>query len=340
MHVGVVGLNHRLAELNLREMLAKTSQRRFGPGCSVHIHHDFVLLSTCNRTEIYFSSVDLTETHKYILSILRHDIGCDFEQKLYSFFDEDCFQHLARVTSGLDSAIVFETEIQGQVKVAYERACQYSRLSHHLHFLFQKCLRVAKKVRSGIPVERGVPDVEHAILNTGKHFFSEIEGQEVLFIGASNINMKILHFLKNKDIDNITLCNRTDTIAWQVAEKYNLKTLSWNRLDTWQKYDWVIFGTKSPDYLITNKCLENSKCSQKLIIDLCVPRNVDPYLGKNPQVTLLNIDQINRMLKMRKKQIHSLVTYAESVVNESSERQVSIFRKRESVRVSLQSVEA
>lgn len=340
MHVGVVGLNHRLADLKLRERLAKTCQRRFGPGCSVHMHHDFILLSTCNRTEIYFSSVDLTETHKYILGILRKDIEGDYEQKLYSFFGEDCFQHLARVTSGLDSAIIFETEIQGQIKVAYERACQYSNLSHHLHFLFQKCLRVAKKVRSGIPIERGVPDVEHAILNTGKHFFRQVENQEVLFIGASDINLKILHFLKNKSVENITLCNRTDCTASHVAEKYRLKTLSWNKLDKWQRFDWVIFGTKSPDYLITKKSMNPSKCSQKLIIDLCVPRNVDPSLGKNPQVTLLNIDQINRMLKMRKKQIHSLVTHAESVVVESSTRQVDIFRKKEDVRVSLQPIEA
>lgn len=332
MHVGVVGLNHRLADLKLRERLAKTSQRRFGPGCSVHIDHDFILLSTCNRTEIYFSSADLTETHKYILNILRHDIEGDFEQKLYSFFDEDCFQHLARVTSGLDSAIIFETEIQGQVKVAYERACQYSNLSHHLHFLFQKCLRVAKKVRSGIPVERGVPDVEHAILNTGKHFFNKVENQEVLFIGASDINLKILHFLKSKSIDNITLCNRTDHTASEVAEKYSLKTLPWSNLSKWQGFDWVIFGTKSPDYLITYNCMDQVNCGQKLIIDLCVPRNVDPSLGKRAQVTLLNIDQINRMLKLRKKQVYSLVTHAESVVTDSASRQVDIFRKKEDVR--------
>lgn len=335
MHVGVIGLNHRLADLALRELLAITCQRRFGPGCSMHVGHQFVLLSTCNRTEIYFSSDDLTEAHKYVLGILRQDIDSDFEQKLYSFFDEDCFQHLARVTSGLDSAILFETEIQGQVKVAYERASEYSIQSHHLHFLFQKCLSLAKKVRSEIPLERGVPDIEHAILTMGRQFFEKIEQRRILFIGASAINLKILQFLKSKNIKAITLCNRTEKTALEVAERYGVGMLPWNELHQWENFEWVIFGTKAPHYLIT-KCQTKSVIgSKKLVIDLCVPRNVDPTLGKDSRISLYNIDQINRMVKMRKKQTRAVVEGAEAVVAESSMRQVAIFRKKEEARSSL-----
>lgn len=328
MHVGVIGLNHKLADLSLRELLAITCQRRFGSGCSVHVDHQFILLSTCNRTEIYFSSDDLTETHRYILGILRQDIAGDFEQKLYSFFDEDCFLHLARVTSGLDSAILFETEIQGQVKAAYANACKYSTYSYHLHFLFQKSLCLAKKIRADISFAREVPDIEHAILHTGEHFFPEVKNREVLFIGASDINLKILHFLKVKNIHDITLCNRTDKTAQQVAERYQVKILSWSKLNSWKEFDWIIFGTKSPHYLIDHNQTHFPPLSHKLIMDLCVPRNVDPSLGKNPHVTLLNIDQINRMVKRRKKQTRVLVQRAESLVADSSTRQVNIFRNK------------
>lgn len=329
MHVGVVGLNHKLADLKLRELLAKTCQRRFGPDSSLHPHHEFILLSTCNRTEVYFSSRDLKETHKYILHIIRQEIQGDFDQKLYSFFDDDCFHHLAKVTAGLDSAIPFETEIQGQVKAAYEKATLYRKLSHYLHYLFQKSLRIGKKVRSQKPTKSGIPDVEQAILNTGQHFFENIENSRLLFVGASNINLKILNFLKTKEATEIAICNRTDKIASQLAEKYQVDTIPWKNLSTWHHYDWVIFGTKSPDYLIQKDGLIQTKCSQKLIIDLSVPRNVDPHLGKHPDVTLLNIDQINRMLKIRKKQLGSMLIEAEQIVTDSSSHLLSLFRKKE-----------
>ena len=121
----MLGINHKLADLKLRELLAKASQRRFGAGISTHGSHHFILLSTCNRTEIYFCSDDLAATHTYLLSILRNEVDEEFDQKLYSYFGRDCFHHLARVTAGLDSAIVAETEIQGQVKKAYEFAAQF-----------------------------------------------------------------------------------------------------------------------------------------------------------------------------------------------------------------------
>ena len=86
MRVGIVGINHKLADLKLREHLAKTCQRRFGSGCALHGDHSFVLLSTCNRTEVYFSSDDLPATHTYLLNILRNDVSEEFNQKLYSYF--------------------------------------------------------------------------------------------------------------------------------------------------------------------------------------------------------------------------------------------------------------
>lgn len=331
MYVGVVGLNHRLADLKLRELLAKCSARRFGAGQSLHLHHEFILLSTCNRTEIYFSSPDLTETHNYILNILRREIDLDFDQKLYSFFHGDCFQHLVRVTSGLDSAIVFETEIQGQVKVAYEQACRYKSFSFDMHYLFQKSLKVAKKVRGEVQQERGVPDIEHAIYNTGCYFFRETRRKKILFVGASAINLKILHFFKNKEVGDITLCNRTDETANKVAEKYPITILKWSSLKEWVNFDWVIFGTKSPSHLIDGKALRSS-CTRdhsKLIIDLSVPRNVDPEMAKEAGIALFNIDQINRMVNVRKKQVQSLVDQAENFVSYSSTKQVAIFHEKQ-----------
>ena len=292
MRIGVVGINHKLADLKLREKLAKACQRCFGAFQAVHGQHFFILLSTCNRTEVYFSSADLAATHTYLLSILRNEVEDEFDHKLYSFFGIDCFSHLTRVTLGLDSAIIGETEIQGQVKLAYENTSDYHSLPSDLHFLFQKALKISKKLRSELNLGRGMPNLEHAVLQTGKHVFKNPEQISLLFVGASDINQKILSFLKNKNFQNITLCNRSNEQSILLGELYGVKYLAWSQLKSWQEYDWIIFGTKSPDYLITQQEVLHGKFSQKLIMDLCVPRNVEPRLGQNSNIILLNIDQI------------------------------------------------
>lgn len=333
MQIGVVGINHKQAELQLREQLAKTCQRRFGPGQSAHTHHAFVLLTTCNRTEIYFSSPDLAETHTYILNILKNSLNLEFDQKLYSFFNEDCFTHLCRVTCGLDSAILFESEVQGQVKIAYEKACYFSNLPCDLHFLFQKTLRVGKKMRSTMPFGYNICGLEQAIFNTGRHFFKDIHNKRILFIGASDINLKTLHFLKNKGAENITLCNRTDKIASDFSEKYQTQALPWKQLSDWHTYDWIIFGTKSPEHLISIQDLPQEIVKQKLLIDLCVPRNVDPKIGCLSGITLLNIDQINRMLKFRRLKIQNFINDSEKLVEEFSDHQIKIFRTKKELKL-------
>src|SRR5690554_1094898 len=115
LSVGVLGVNHKTANLPLREAIARAVVNLK----SIFLPLQIVILSTCNRTEIYFSAEDLTEGHSHLLSFLRKAIDVPFEQAFYSFFGMDCFFHLCRVAAGLDSAIFAESEIQRQVRVAY-----------------------------------------------------------------------------------------------------------------------------------------------------------------------------------------------------------------------------
>ncbi|MDP1879902.1 MAG: glutamyl-tRNA reductase [Parachlamydiaceae bacterium] len=328
IRMGVIGINHKLADLKLREQLAKTCQQRFGFLQSVHQNHYFILLSTCNRTEIYFCSNDLAETHSYILQILRAEVNEEFDHKLYSYFGLDCFSHLVRVTSGLDSAIIAETEIQGQVKKAYETVADFFTLPSEIHFLFQKSLGIAKKIRTDLQLGRGMPLLEDAILHTGKLLFKETEKTNVLFVGASEINQKILEFLKNKHFSKITLCNRTVENAYNLSQQFNIDLLPWSQLSSWIDYDWIIFGTKSSNYLISDKDIKNKKVSQKLIMDLSVPRNVEPKLGQHSKVTLLNIDQINRLLKIRHDRIHHILEEADHRISEATQQHVSRYLEK------------
>lgn len=327
MRVGVVGINHKQASLRLREVLAQKCQKWFSadrPGIS---SEKFILLSTCNRTEIYFTSYNLADTHTHILQIIRQEVNEDFEQRLYSFFGEECFYHLSAVTAGLDSAIIWETEIQGQVKAAYEGAAELSVLPNELHYLFQKSLKNGKYLRRHFQTGRGMPDIEHAILDIGSRSFLDIRKIQILFIGASAINLRILSYLKNKGLEQITLCNRTESRAVHHSKRLSIDMLRWENFDAWQEYDWIIFGTKSPKPLLT---FGDFSCRQnhKLIIDLSVPRNVDPFVERHPRVTLHNIDQVHCMLEGRRKRMKHIATEAHNLLAEVIHRQAGAFRKK------------
>ncbi len=338
MRVGVLGINHKLADLKLREMLALVCQRSFSPANSSHEGHHLVLLSTCNRTEVYFSSDELADTHSYLLNILRSEVKENVEQKLYSFFGYDCFLHLARVTAGLDSAVIAETEIQGQVKGAYEFASDFLKLPSELHYLFQKSLKIGKHVRSNLSLRRGLPDLEHALYSAGAHFFAKQEAPKILFVGASEINRKLLIHLKYKAAGAITICNRTLAVADAWAEQYGIERLEWQRLSDWHTYDWIIFGTKSAYPLINSNSIPATMDKQKLIVDLAVPRNVDPALSRDRRITLLNIDQINRSLRIRRRRMIDNLIQVEAQLAEAARTQVSIYQEKESRRYQFASV--
>lgn len=324
MRVGVVGINHKQASVQLREKLAKTCEKWFG---SERSHETFILLSTCNRIEIYFTSDNLADTHTNILHVIRQEVDESFDQKMYSFFGEDCFFHLSSVTAGLDSAIIWETEIQGQVKAAYEKG---SSLPYELHYLFQKSLKNGKLLRKRYQGIRGIPDIEHAILDVGMKATHHTNTPNILFVGASAINLKILTHLKNKGLKRITLCNRTDSRASHHAYRHHIQSLPWSELHTFHQFDWVIFGTKSPTPLIIPDVCRPSK--NQLILDLCVPRNVDPQIGNLSHITLHNIDEIHRLLEGRRQRIAHLAREAELFLEGVIKRQLHSFRRKTKIR--------
>lgn len=315
MQIGVIGVNHKLADIALRDMIARACQRRFFLENPLQ-EGSYVLLSTCNRTELYFSAQNLVQAHQECLSILKAEVAEDFEQKLYTFFGFDCFFHLAKVTAGLDSALIAETEIQGQVKGAYVAGADLRALSKDLHYLFQKCLKIGKEMRSCYQFEKDLPDIRHALIGCATSYFEKLP--PVLLIGASEINIKIASFLRQKGI-SVTFSNRSNRA---IPEGFDL--LEWCDLHThWHTFDWVIAATKSPHYLLTEKPAER----QKLLIDLAIPRNIDPRL-ESTQVRLLNIDQLHELVDKRRvrleERVHHLNTHLVTLVL----RQINSFQSK------------
>lgn len=318
MRVGVIGLSHKSADLQSREEFVKNCQQWFKSFSSFAHYFDeatsFVFLPTCQRVEIYFSSPHLEVTYSCFLKLLQQEVGQEYAAKTYVYFEENCFWHLVRVITGLDSPNRGEKEIQIQVKVAYEAARKERTLGKDLHFIFQKGLRIAKKVRYALEFEKCSSSLEEALLNIGYHFFENFSYPKILFIGASEINQKILKYFKSKVRNSITLCNRSIK-GKKIAFDQDLLWLEWDQLTSWIDYDWIIIGTKSPDYLLECAHLLPQKAqSKKLLIDLSVPRNIDPQMNEKEGIRILNIEQIQPLVKHATYQKTAWVEEAESLV--------------------------
>jgi glutamyl-tRNA reductase len=294
MDIGILGISYKSSELFLREHFAKVA-------ASFSSSLPFVLLSTCNRTEIYFSSADLSGAHSDLLAALKTEVAV--EEKLYSYFGKQCFEHLARVTSGADSAFFGEAEVQGQVKRSYEAAAQSRTLSSSLHFLFQKCLKIGKEVRTIFSLPKGSVSLESTLWDLARCFFVQKRPISLLLVGHSEINRKIIHFLKNKGDFDLHLATRHYDSAEDVMKKYEMKLFPWEDMDNWTQFDMVIAGSKSSNYILKANQIrkEKSLIKTKLIVDLSMPRNVDPLIEKNPHITLFNIEEIGGFIEQRQR---------------------------------------
>ncbi|MFI5333719.1 MAG: hypothetical protein ACHQT8_00955 [Chlamydiales bacterium] len=326
MRIGVMGMNAKSSELDLRERLTRAAQKLFGLDSAPLRIENSLLLATCHRTEIYFSGDDLPAVHGEILELLRKELELPFEEHLYSHFEGDCFLHLAMVVSGLDSVIIGETEIQRQVKRAYENALLYRSLSTPLHFLFQKCFKIAKEMRSTSFFPRGNLSLEGSVFQLFKQQLN-LEGP-VLFIGNSAINRKIMRFFRRKDVEKLALCTRGLHAAHEFAHEGSVNLIEWNEISSWQKYPLVICGTNLPEYLLTEQAMQG-EINTRLIIDLCVPRNVDPRLADDPRITLLNIESMNRLLQAKAGRNDEQLSRCRESVAHLVTRQLAIFAQKE-----------
>jgi glutamyl-tRNA reductase len=317
LKVGVVGLNHKTAELSFRESMAKGASALAGEK-ALFFPHPTVLLSTCNRTEIYFSAENLAEAHSDLLLLLRRHIAGPFEHRLYSYFGIDCFAHLGRVASGLDSAILAETEIQRQVKVAYEFASEYASLPPCLHFIFQKALKIGKTIRSQPLFERGAPSLSNTIWELISHSMPNWSQKKALFVGYSKMNRTLAAYLIRKGMRDLTFATR-DPSSVRLSHCTGFDR---SILKSWQNFDLLFCASQSNESLITGTSRRSP-----LIFDLSVPRNVDPALAGDPQITLYNIEQLNQIIDQKQKAQSKDYELCEELVWENVLKLARIYRE-------------
>ena len=316
MFVGVIGISYKSAELDLREELASL--------CPLVLRNqNCVLLSTCNRTEIYFSSLDLASTQSDILHALKKVVLREFDHAMYSFFGRECFEHLAMVTSGLDSAILGESDVQRQVKLAYREAAEHHRLSSSLHFLFQKSLKMGKEVRS---MFLSPMTLEGTVQRLVQNFFYEKKVLNIFMIGFSEINRKVAATLLKRPSVKMTFCTRSPRAAEAFALDHGVSVMGSNCLDLWREHDLVICGTQSSGYVISET---PEVFKTRLMIDLSVPRGISPELNRCPLLTLFNMQEVGRLVERERQERSHEIALIQKQVEGFVDRQIRIFNEKQ-----------
>lgn len=301
LSIGVLGVNYKVADLGFREEIARAAEILRGVK-GLFFPYPTVLLSTCNRTEVYFSAPDLAEAHGELLSHLRLKMQGPFEHKLYSYFGLDCMTHLCRVTAGLDSAILAETAIQRQVKTAYQESKQ---LNSALHFAFQKALKVGKNLRTKLHMQKG-PTLYNALWQ-----LAEWNKKKIFLVGFSEINRGLLSFLSHKGSFEITLCTKKPS---QVRLEH-AQVVDRLALNHWNAYDIIVAASKADQFLIQGK-----SSPHQIIFDLSVPRNVDPQVGG----IIYNIEAIHAWIQ--KERSISDPIHMDEMITENALKLVQMYR--------------
>ena len=325
MQIGLLGVNHKSADVNMREKVSKACLMRLSRDSAIAMRYRCVVLSTCNRIEIYFSSENLAEAHSALIHLLREEMDADFEHTLYSLFGLDCFIHLVQVASGQDSAVIAESEIQHQVKVAYEQTVLHYPLPSCIHYLFQKSLKLSKQIRSHFSLAQNRVTVAKTLFQVSENLVKSLKGLPILFVGNSEINRKVMAYFKCKGVKQMSLCTRSPFSAMAMAEKEGLSLLAWENISLWQNYPIVVCGSNVSHFILTKP---KEMVHTRLIFDLALPRNVDPSLAKHPQLVLFNIEELMALMEQKQEKNGLEIARAREWTLDSVQRYYDLFQSK------------
>jgi glutamyl-tRNA reductase len=300
----VVGLNHKTASVDLREQFAVRASNLVSSSNHLRIQEDqeeMVLLSTCNRVEIYLTCQQEQGRPSSLLRSL-FDGAPDLRAHSYNYQNLDAVRHLFRVAAGLDSMVLGETEITGQVKKAYEFARSSGFTGATLNRAFQKAFEVVKEIRTGTLIGRGATSIGSvAVELAGKIFPQDLPRQPVLIIGAGQMAEACARHLSKKGTRSIMVSNRSFERAVKLAGDFGGRAVRFEDcLSAMASADIVVASTSSPvallNYEEVRKVMMTRRNRPLLLIDISVPRNIDAELQRLGNVYLYNIDDLNEIV--------------------------------------------
>lgn len=323
----VVGLSHHTAPLEVRERAAFTRgelkdalaalKGEVGGG---------VILSTCNRTEVYTLAPNGREyPHKLVRFLGQHRpiAGEELSRYLYAYGPQEAVRHLFRVTSGLDSMLLGDSQILGQVRDAYGTSLACGCVSGPLDKLFHRALRVGKRVRRETGISQNALSVGHAAVELAREVLDDLRGRRVMVVGAGEAGGLVAHALGRKGASRIVVVNRTPERAKGLAGELGAEAASFNELESLlTSVDIVVSATDAQETLIPLDLMKRVMAARQgaplFLVDIAVPRDVDPEVATLDKVSLFDLDDLEAVSCAHRMERQKDAARAEEIVEQET----------------------
>jgi glutamyl-tRNA reductase len=309
MSIILVGLNHKTAPVEVRERLAFTDEacaQTLQTLVDGELISEGLIVSTCNRVEVLAATrgVNGDEGAARISSFLSESRRLPdnfFQQHLYTHANEEAVRHVFRVASSLDSMVVGEPQVLGQVRRAYSNAVTAGTAGRVLHRLVHHALHVAKRVRSETGIAASAVSISFTAVELGRKIFGSLKGTTVLVIGAGEMAELAAQHLASAGAARILVTNRTTETAEQLAQKIKATALDFSSLPAHlAEADIIICSTAASEYVVTEEMAREALATRRqrpaFFIDISVPRNVDPAVGKLNNLFVFDVDDLEAVV--------------------------------------------
>jgi glutamyl-tRNA reductase len=322
-----IGMNHETAPVELRECIARDPDHVAVALSSMRelpYIREGLFLSTCNRVEALYATEDLEAARRWVITMLSRIGGLPeerFSRNLYAFEDMAAVQHIFRVASSLDSMVVGEPQILGQIKEAYFQATREKTSGVILNRLMHRAFHVAKRVRTETGVSDAAVSVSFAAVELAKKIFRDLSGREVLLIGAGEMAELAARHLIAQGVQAVKVANRTFRRAVEVAETFQGKPISYEEIDEQlQEVDIIICSTAAHQPVIgferVKGVLRKRRNRPLFLIDIAVPRDVEPKVNELDNVYVYDIDDLKGVIDLNKAKRLQEAKKAERIVEE------------------------
>jgi glutamyl-tRNA reductase len=341
MRFSITGVNHKSAPVEVRERLAFDEPSLSAALLDLKRRPGFcegMILSTCNRVEVALTCEEANAVVAVdeFLADTRH-VARDFVTPyLYHYEDGDAIRHLFRVAASLDSMVVGEPQILGQLKSAYALAKEHGAVSGFLDALLTRAFNVAKRVRSETEIGANAVSVSYAAVELARDIFGSLDDKKVMIVGAGKMSELAARHLRRSGATHIFVTNRTYERAVEMAQLFDGKIVEYTKFMTFlPEVDIVITSSGAPHYIITRdemkKVIDARRNRPMFLIDIAVPRNIEPSVNKLDNVFLYDIDDLQKVVETNLEGRMQSAEEAEAIIREEVERMMARLKTREVV---------
>ncbi len=313
------GINHQTAPIELRERVAVSPEETFSALESItrHLHlSEAILLSTCNRVEIFGISQDPQHSAKAWPRYLTQRHGTDFTPYTFVNTGADTVIHLFELAAGLRSMVVGETEIFGQIKQAYALATAEGYVQKATHRLFQSAFSAAKEARARTTISAGNVSIGTVAADLAEKIFGILSHHTLMLLGAGEISERTVRSLYSRGAKKILIANRTYDRAHHLTKQFpESKAIPWEKWPSYlQETDILIASTAAQHHLLQAQDIQSRRNKPLFIIDLSVPRNIDPNLNKIENIYIYNIDDLSLIAENNILQRQAAIAKAKEII--------------------------